>query len=170
MKQILILRHAKSSRDDKSLSDFDRPLAGRGREDASLMGDFVRKIDSLPDLIYSSPAQRARQTTELFCKAATVQKDKITWNERLYYGSDRDYIKVLRNCDNSNIEIIMLTGHNPLVENTVSLLYCNGKKNLLRMPTAALVCLEYPAANWNSIGENKARLKWMVIPRLLKKI
>ncbi|MGF1670481.1 MAG: histidine phosphatase family protein [Balneolaceae bacterium] len=170
MKHILILRHAKSSWDEAGLSDFDRPLAKRGIEDAPMMGKFVKKTGLIPDLVYSSPALRANQTTELFCKAATVQNEKIYWNDRFYYGSPADYIKAVHNIDSNDKDIILLVGHNPLVESTVSLLCSNGENNLIRMPTAALVCLECQVSAWKNTGKNTARLKWMMTPRLLKKI
>ena len=59
MKTLLLLRHAKSSWADDRLSDFDRPLNDRGREDAPRMGKLLRQHDLVPDLIIASPAKRA---------------------------------------------------------------------------------------------------------------
>lgn len=61
MKFILLLRHAKSSWDNPELEDFDRPLAGRGLQDAPRMGKFLRKSKYRPEYIVSSTAQRAQQ-------------------------------------------------------------------------------------------------------------
>lgn len=168
MKYILLLRHAKSSWDDSSLDDFDRPLAKRGLKDAPRMGVFARESGYVPDLIISSPAERARQTTELFCESAEVDKNHLTWNEDLYYGSVSEYLKAIQAAGSGNI--LMLVGHNPLMEQTVSLLCNKGQNYVACMPTAALVCLEHPATAWEQIRKGTARLKWMVIPKLVKKI
>ena len=70
MKTLLLLRHAKSSWDDPSLSDFDRPLAPRGKKDAPLMGKALKERAPSPDLILSSPAARAKATVKAVVKAA----------------------------------------------------------------------------------------------------
>ncbi|MDX6498298.1 MAG: phosphohistidine phosphatase [Blastocatellia bacterium] len=62
MKTLLLLRHAKSSKDDPSLIDFDRPLNERGKNDAQLIGKYIRQQRIKADFVVSSPAERARQT------------------------------------------------------------------------------------------------------------
>ncbi len=64
MKTLLLLRHAKSSKDDTSLRDVGRPLNERGEEDAQLIGKYIRKQKIRPNLVISSPAERARQTAK----------------------------------------------------------------------------------------------------------
>ena len=169
MKHILLLRHAKSSHDDSSLDDFDRPLARRGLKDSPRMGKFAKNSGYVPDFIVSSPAKRARQTTELFADASGIQNSQIDWNEDFYYGSSFDYLKEVQQSD-EEIDSIMLVGHNPKMEETLSLLCGDRRSYIARMPTAALVCIEHPAVQWKQVKEGTARIKWMMIPKLLKKI
>lgn len=170
MKKIVIMRHAKSSWDDDSLKDFDRPLNDRGMHDASLLGGFIKRSGQLPDLIFSSPAKRARQTATLFCESTSVKTESVIWTDKFYYGSASDYVDAIRSCDFKDVETVMLVGHNPLVEQTVRLLCGENQHSLLRMPTAAVVCLEYPADDWKSTDNIRSRFKWMVTPGILKKI
>ena len=72
MKLLTLLRHAKSDWSAPYRSDFERPLKARGRRDAPLMGEYIANLDLVPDLIVSSPAERARQTAELFAEAASL--------------------------------------------------------------------------------------------------
>lgn len=169
MKYILLLRHAKSSWDDPTLEDFDRPLAKRGIKDAPRMGAFTHKAGYLPDLIISSPAERARQTSQLFCSKADLEEEVIRWNKDFYYGSASDYLEAVKQCD-EEVNTVMLVGHNPKMEETVSLICGGGKSNITRMPTAALVCIEHPAVEWKQVRAGTGRMKWMVIPKLLKKL
>ncbi|MDX1586508.1 MAG: histidine phosphatase family protein [Balneolaceae bacterium] len=169
MKHILLLRHAKSSWDDSSLDDFDRPLAKRGKKDAPRMGAFIKKSGYLPDKVYSSTAKRARQTTRLFCEPARLEDETITWTEDFYYGSAYDYLEAIQQSPD-NAETVMLVGHNPKMEEIASLLCSDNKSYTVRMPTAALVCLEHPAVKWKQVREGTARIKWMMIPKLLKKL
>ena len=163
------MRHAKSSWDNDSLRDYDRPLNNRGIKDASLMGIFLKKTSQLPDLIFSSPAKRARQSTDLFCESSSLGSSTVIWTDILYYGSEKDYLNSICSGSSKDVETVMLVGHNPMAEDTVRLLCGNYQHPLLRMPTAALVCLEYPASDWKSTGEIKSRLKWMVTPGILRK-
>src|SRR2546430_10016545 len=72
VKTLILLRHAKSSWDDKTLRDFDRPLNKRGLKAAPMVGETIRKRKLRPELVLSSPAARAKQTTRLVCEAAGV--------------------------------------------------------------------------------------------------
>ncbi|MBN2732552.1 MAG: histidine phosphatase family protein [Balneolaceae bacterium] len=166
MKYILLLRHAKSSHEDSSLKDFDRPLAPRGNKDASGMGGFLRKIDYLPGSIISSPAERAGQTTKLLLHGAELNEDIVQWNEELYYGSSRDYLRAIQKADDKT-DTALVVGHNPKIEDIARRLCGNGS---VRMPTAAIVCLEQPAKEWSQIREGLASLKWMMIPKILNKL
>ena len=166
MKQILLLRHAKSSWDDPKLKDFDRPLAKRGQEDAPRMGKFLEQTGYLPGVVISSPAQRAKETTLLCLEAAGFHEDIITWNDRLYYGSAADYLKAIQHAPN-RVERIMLVGHNPKMEQIAGVL-CGEAE--IRMPTAALLCFEQAANKWEQIAAGLTQLKWMMIPKLIKKI
>jgi len=169
MKTIMLLRHAKSSHDNSSLKDVDRPLAKRGREDAPRMGKFIHQVNARPAHIESSPAKRAKQTTDLLIESAELPSSVVTWNEKLYSGSARNYLAAIHNAPEAADEIL-LVGHNPLLEEAVSLL-CNGKgAYTVRMPTAALVCIEHPAITWKQVKVGTARFQWMMIPKLLRKM
>lgn len=164
MKQVLLLRHAKSSWDDAQLKDIDRPLAARGKKDAPRMGTFLKQAGYLPGAVISSTAQRARETTELCLEAAGLDKDMITWNKDLYYGSSLDYLEAIQQAPEDTGRI-MLVGHNPKMEEIAGAL-CGGAN--IRMPTAALVCFEQPANRWQQIARGLPQIKWMMIPKVVK--
>ena len=94
MKTLLLLRHAKSSREDPSLQDFDRPLNERGKKDAPLIGKYARKQKIKADLVISSPAERARQTAELFLKSAGP-KVELRFDKQIYEASIRRLLSVV---------------------------------------------------------------------------
>jgi phosphohistidine phosphatase len=169
MKQILLLRHAKSSWEDSSLQDFDRPLSSRGINDAPLMGKFMRKSKNKPDQIISSTAQRAKETTNLALNGMKKDESIITWNEDLYYGSRSDYLTAIQSADEST-ERIMIVGHNPKIEDTAGALIGGSKIANLRIPTAALVCLNTYAIDWKQVSWGSCQLAWMMIPKVLKQL
>ncbi|MFD2531423.1 SixA phosphatase family protein [Gracilimonas halophila] len=169
MKQILLMRHAKSSWEHPDLKDFDRPLADRGLHDAPMMGEFMRNSKHKPGWVISSPAQRAKETTMLSMEAAKVNEEQISWNEDLYFGTVKDYAAAIQSTP-EEYDRVLLVGHNPLMEHTAGILAGSGQKASLRMPTAALVCLESFAETWQSISPDTCQIKWMMIPKILKKI
>src|SRR5258705_13867315 len=83
MKRLLLLRHAKSSWDDASLDDFDRPLNDRGKKAVPIMGKWLRRKKLKPNLILSSPAVRAKQTTKLICENAGWPNE-VKYEQRIY--------------------------------------------------------------------------------------
>lgn len=169
MKQILILRHAKSSWEDETLADFDRPLSERGLKDAPRIGKYLRKIKRKPDVIVSSSAQRTRQTAKLVTEFMKQDESIITWNKDLYYGSAMDYLKVIQ-ATSSKVDRLMLVGHNPKVEQTAGALIGNVETPNLRMPTAALICLNTYAINWEQIHWGTCQLAWMINPKALNNV
>lgn len=168
MKQILLLRHAKSSWENDSLRDFDRPLAKRGRKDAPLVGVFLKNTDNLPQRTIASGAKRARQTTDLVLQSAGIKMDMVQWEDELYSGSAVTYLEHIQQTEH-NVERLLVVGHNPKIEYTISLLCGSADHVVARMPTATLVCIEHPAEEWRKVVAGTARIGWMVTPKLLKK-
>lgn len=163
------MRHAQSSHGTGSQKDFDRPLAKQGSIDAARMGLFIKQAEVQPAYIEASTAKRVRETTDLLIKSADLSSDIITWNKELYYGGARDYLSVVQKASDDT-DRIMVVGHNPLLEETVSLL-CNGEgEYLARIPSGGLICIEHPALKWEQIKPGTARFRWMMIPELLKKM
>lgn len=142
MKTLLLLRHAKSSWADERLSDFDRPLNDRGRQDAPRMGRLLRQQDLVPDLIIASPAKRAAATAKRAAEAAGYEGE-IRHADDLYLAEPEVYLTLARGVDD-RINSLMLVGHNPGIEECVGLLA--GHDEL--MPTAGLACFRLPIDRW----------------------
>src|ERR1043165_2034510 len=130
MKTLLLLRHAKSSRDDALLRDFDRPLNDRGQDDAKLIGRYLQEKEFVVDCVISSPAKRARRTAEIFLKAAGVSLDPIL-DERIYEAGRQQLLTVVSEIDPTH-NVVLLIGHNPGFEDLVE--WLTGQ--FPRLPTA----------------------------------
>ena len=163
MKKLLLLRHAKSSWDDASLADFDRPLNGRGRRAAPLMGALMRERQLRPDLIISSPATRARETIALVLEAARLETE-LRYDERIYEATASHLVEVISGVEDDRQEV-MLVGHNPGFEDLLERL--TGES--LRVPTGALARIALNAERWSEAGALGGRLEWLVKPKELAK-
>ena len=159
MKTLLLLRHAKSSWDDPSLADFDRPLNKRGTKAAPKMGALMRQRKIRPDLILSSPAARAKQTIELFCEAAGLS-DVVKYEAGIYEATPQRLLEIISGLDDQ-VNNAMLVGHNPGFEELLTLL--TGQTH--RMPTAALARIELDINKWREASPGRGNLAWLVTPK-----
>lgn len=159
MKTLMLLRHAKSDWDDTSLRDFDRPLAARGKRDAPRVGKALRKRGSLPDLIISSPAARAKATIDAVIKTAKLDGE-LQFDQAIYGASSAELLKLIRRLRDAS-SCSLLVGHNPGFEDLLDRL--TGSHD--RMPTAALACIEFQIDRWEDAEDGNGRLAWLVTPK-----
>lgn len=158
-RHLMILRHGKSDWSTDAPTDFERPLAKRGRKAVKRMGCWLRKQDLIPDHIISSPAERARETTRRLCRFAKIPKSAITWEHDIYDAGLDALLRVVATCSR-DWKCVMLVGHNPGLESLVRHL---ADTSLARweatnlMPTAALAHLELPD-DWGSLTPGSARV------------
>ena len=143
MKRLLILRHAKSDWGDSSLDDWERPLSGRGINDAPRIGEMLRERSTLPDLIITSDAIRARSTAEAAAEAAGYTGE-IRLEPALYLATPAAIVEVLNSVEDDAADSVMIVGHNPGLEGLVTQL--SGEHQPL--PTSALVQLALPIERW----------------------
>ena len=168
MKRLYLLRHAKSSWDDSSLPDHDRPLAGRGRRASKAIARHLREEDIKPDLVLCSSARRARETLDRLEKAlgaSTVQVE-----DDLYAASASQLLDRVRRVPDG-VESVMLIGHNPgLQELALGLARASATADELaaKYPTAALATLEFSASSWRELDNGAADLVALVRPRDLE--
>jgi phosphohistidine phosphatase len=149
MKTLLMLRHAKSSWDDSSLDDHERPLNGRGERDAPRMGALIRKQRLLPDLVISSDAARARTTAAAMAAAAGYTGETLL-DARLYHASVGEILSVLRSVPRAAANRVMIVGHNPGLEELVAQL--TGQREAF--PTAALAQITLPIDGWSELDSS----------------
>ena len=142
MKQLLVMRHAKSPQEDGELADKDRPLDKRGRRDATRMGRELLDEDLVPDLVISSDAARTRETFERMSRGMGAEPE-VEWREDFYLGGIQPVMARLRQLDSSHDRVLIL-GHNPGWQEVV--MYLSSRP--VRLTTANVALLERRAKNW----------------------
>lgn len=161
MKTLLLLRHAKSSWQDADLQDFDRPLNERGQRAAEMIGRFIRNKHVAPDLLLSSPAIRARETIEIVIETAKLSSE-LRYDERIYEASPLRLLEVVSQIEEER-KIVVLVGHNPGMEELLKLL----TDRVEHMATGTLAKIDFKAARWDDVLNEKAGLDWIVSPKEL---
>ncbi|MGH8496255.1 MAG: SixA phosphatase family protein [Gammaproteobacteria bacterium] len=154
MLKLSLLRHAKSSRDDPDLDDFDRPLAARGLRDAPEMGKRLAAHGVHPEMIVTSPARRATQTARLIALEIAYPARDLRSDDRLYLASARDLIKIVHAIDDQ-LPHVMLVGHNPSFTDLANRLSEGGIDNI---PTCGYVEIDFHVDHWHQIAPGSGRL------------
>lgn len=158
-RELLLLRHAKSDWETSFLNDFERPLAKRGRRDAPKVGEWLLREGLVPDLVISSPAERARETALLVCSAMDYKKNKVVWDEDIYEAGMLSLLEVLGRCP-QKARAVMLVGHNPGMEDLMRYLLGEGVDTPADgklLPTATVARLEMPK-DWGKLDAGCANL------------
>ena len=172
MRQLLLLRHAKSSWDDGSLEDRERPLNQRGRAAVGALREAMANLGLTPDLVLVSPAARTRQTlAALEPWDETPLVDEV---QELYLADPEQLLAILRAVPETT-RSVMLVGHNPGLQELTLLLIGpealqpanpDMRRLMDSFPTAGLV--EFAIAGpWSTLGKGGARLQRFLDPREL---
>ena len=154
MKTLTILRHAKSSWKDSSLSDHDRPRNKRGEGYAPVMGARVQQAGIRPSLILCSPAVRAWTTAKLIAQEISYPNEFLQRDERLYLADMQRIIDLL--CEQDlGFNSIMIVGHNPGFTDFANYLVPGFTNNI---PTCGVVSVIIDTDDWNLKADKNAEL------------
>ncbi len=156
MKNLFVVRHAKSSWDNEDLSDFERPLNDRGKRDAPEMGRRLKERGVKPNLLYSSPAKRALSTAKRIAEVLGYPKGDITTDRRLYHAGDDTIFKVLGELKDKH-DTVVIFGHNPGLTDFVNALM-NERAYVDNVPTAGVVHFTLPITHWKDIAPGTGSL------------
>jgi phosphohistidine phosphatase len=165
MKTLYVVRHAKSSWEDMSLSDHDRPLLPIGVKKTKRIISFLKSRQIKPELLLSSSAVRAFETARLIAEGIEYPAENIKAEPNLYHASSRSIFKELYGLDNQ-INTVMIFGHNPtftyFVNNFLDIPIDN-------LPTSGLVGIRFETDKWENIDDAKFTVEFIVTPKMLKK-
>ncbi|MEP4112180.1 MAG: histidine phosphatase family protein [Nitratireductor sp.] len=168
MRELLLLRHAKSSWDDATLDDAERPLAARGRKAAPVMARAIARRGWIPDLALVSPALRTRQTWALVA-AGLPRSVETRLAPEIYEAEPDTILETIRSVPPA-IRRLVAVGHNPGLERlTETLAGPDSDADALarlrtKFPTGALARFEV-AAQWATLTSGAARLAAFLKPK-----
>jgi len=162
MKKLYIIRHAKSSWKDLVLSDFNRPLNRRGKSNALFMGELLAQKGIKPDIIISSPAKRALETSNTIAKALDYSIQRIVYKMEIYEASVSALFDIIVSIDNQD-QSLFLIGHNPSLNLLLErLVPTNTIENIV---TAGIVELELNISKWRDISPRTTHLVSFEYPK-----
>lgn len=151
MKEFYLIRHGKSSHDSGAATDFERPLNKRGLRDSREMGRRLKKRGFKPDLIISSPANRAAGTAQLVAGEIEYPEENIRYDEDLYLCDVIDFEDILKDLDES-ISKVIIFAHNPGIHMAERYFSGISRDNV---PTCGICAFETMA--WDKVGKKRCR-------------
>jgi phosphohistidine phosphatase len=161
MKKVFFIRHAKSSWDDFSLQDIDRPLNKRGLRDAPFMATMLTGKGVKPDAIISSPANRAYTTATYFASAASIDNQSIIKNIDIYEAMSITVKEIVNNLNN-DWDTVLIFGHNPTF---TSLANSYHEEYIPNVPTCGIVEVEADIDDWKKFNEETGKRKNFYFPK-----
>jgi len=162
-KRLILVRHAKSSWKDAHLADIDRPLNKRGLRNAPEMGRWLAAQGAPPDLVLSSPANRARTTAAHLVKALGLDPAVISIDEDLYFEGTHGMLRALERVDD-RFERVMMVGHNPVMTRLLNQLT---GADVWNMPTCAVALIAFDMPSWGLVDSTAGSLVAYQEPKAL---
>jgi phosphohistidine phosphatase len=164
LKTLYIIRHSKSSWDNQSMNDFDRPLNDRGKKNAPFMAIKLKEKGINPDLIMTSNAKRALKTAGIFAETLNYSEKKIEEDQTLYHASVQTLLKTV--CKIKDVHaIVFLFGHNPGLTDFANYL-TNG--NIYNIPTTGIVKINFDVDSWKEVSRGNGMLSMFDYPKNYK--
>lgn len=145
MRSVLFIRHAKSSWEDPSMNDFDRPLNERGKKDAPQMAGYLLEKKVPIDSFISSPAKRARKTAALFAKGYGIAEDAIQFKSALYLPEEIAFLQTIETTSDEFLHLAIFS-HNPGITNFVNTL--THQIRVDDIPTCGIFGIKTSASSW----------------------
>lgn len=166
------MRHAKSSWDDSSLDDFERPLARRGEKTARRMAREVVRLRPSPTLVLCSPAKRAVQTCDPIAERLGNEA-RVEIDDELYGADCSELLARLRALP-EEFEAVLVIAHNPGLEDLVTELISTRKVSgaeplFTGLPTGALARFRV-RGRWSELDARTASLEELILPRALTRL
>jgi phosphohistidine phosphatase len=161
MKVLLLIRHAKSSWDDITMKDFDRPLTERGKKDAPEMAERLKEKDIKIEHFISSPAKRAKRTARYFAEAFGFEKDDVQLLPNLYEPTMQAFADAVTALPD-NKDVVALFSHNPGITD-----YVNSLTNVRvdDMPTCAVFAVGIDEKKWTDFATAEKQFLFFDYPK-----
>jgi phosphohistidine phosphatase len=165
VKHLYLIRHAEAVEKKSYQADKDRELTPVGVEQSVQIGAYFLRENIPVDIIYSSTAERARQTAILASDMLKFDTSKIIFDDELYDASVRTFFQFINKLDSSNHNV-MCVGHNPTLSYLAEYLT---KAEIGDIPASGVIGMRFNIHSWGEISEGTAELLYQIHPEMMAK-
>jgi len=163
MKTLFLIRHAKSSWSVPNTSDFERSISKKGKKDINTIGSYLSLIGVKPQLILSSCALRAQQTTDLLAEKISFKGEKYYLQE--LYLTGLNAIKEIIHIQDDSVDSIFLIGHNPQLHELANSII---DEHISKFPSLGVIAIDFDIECWSEIENIKGQIDFFIFPKQFK--
>jgi len=164
MKELLLVRHAKSSWSNPGLDDIDRPLNERGKRDAPYMAQYVKSKGIQLSHLISSPAKRAFKTAKQFHKVFEDSGAQFDKDQDLYFGSESDWLHII-NSLGPEVILPAFFSHNPTITYFTNSFADDYIENV---PTCGVIHLKSSVDDWSKLHYDNTNVIGVYFPKAIQ--
>ncbi len=165
MKRLVLVRHSKAEHHNFDVTDFERNLTKRGKDDAAIVAEQLKNSGVTPDYFISSKANRAQQTCSVFANLINFPEEKINIQQFLYHGyTTNDFLSFIATVNNE-LSTIIVFAHNPDIAALASSL---SDEDFYHFPTTATAVIEFDTDKWDRINPREGKVSLFLYPRIFK--
>ncbi len=163
MKELILVRHAKSSWDHAGLADHERPLLEKGKKRTRKIINYLQEQKVMPDFILSSSALRARETAQFIAMGLGLDKGLVKVDPALYHADAEQLLEQFDDLSD-NFKTVMLVGHNPALTNFVNMFLV---PPIDWLPTSGVVAIQFETDLWDEIRDAQRSVRFVIFPKLI---
>lgn len=163
MKELILVRHAKSSWDHAGLADHERPLLEKGKKRTRKIINYLQEQKVMPDFILSSSALRARETAQFIAMGLGLDKGLVKVDPALYHADAEQLLEQFDDLSD-NFKTVMLVGHNPALTNFVNMFLV---PPIDWLPTSGVVAIQFETDRWDEIRDAQRSVRFVIFPKLI---
>jgi phosphohistidine phosphatase len=147
-RKLILIRHSKAEDQLPGISDFERSLTAKGKNNSKLMAKLLLSRGEDPGRVVSSPAFRALETALIFCREYGISPDEIKLNPRLYLSLEEEEFLSFIRALNDDDHTVTLFGHNPMLTEMAAWFASDEPDALSK---TGIYCLSFDAASWSEV-------------------
>jgi len=163
IKTLYLIRNAKSDWNDIGASDFERGITKKGKKDIKTMSSYLMLKNIMPNVVLSSCALRAQQTTDILV-GSLQYKGKVDYLEELYYTPTHRLLDIIYMQDLSD-NVVFVIGHNPQLTDMANLLI---NEHISKIPSSGIVAIDFDINEWSELHHTKGKIDFFITPKQFK--
>jgi len=161
-KRLILTRHAKSSWDDPTTPDHDRPLNQRGIAASTDLGAWLSSRGYVPNEVLCSDALRTQETWTGIA-AELPGEPVLTLKPALYHAGPDVMLAVLRH---ATTDTVMMVGHNPGISEFAERMVAQAPMSpeFRSYPTGATLVLSLEIEDWADADYGMGAVRDFIVP------
>ena len=162
MKQLFIVRHAKTEWAGSGKSDFSRSLTPSGIHEAKVMAEKLAEENIKIDILLCSSAFRARETASFLSPSVLHDNKMLIHIDELYLATSQLLNQTIEMLKNS-INHVMIIAHNPGITDWVNSM--TEQIKIDEMPTCGVFAVSSDVIDWKDFENSKKHFLFFDYPK-----